>query len=127
MACIQCGFQLTLHFSHGHHAFAIQMTTSLGKSLIFNLNHGCTRTFKVSHGALRIEGIAKASIGIHNDRHLDAIGDVRQGLRHFGGCGEANVRSAQAGVGNRRTRQIQGFKAGLLSDQSTEGIVNAGG
>ena len=80
------------------------MAATLGEGLVFNLNHGGTRTFKVAHRALHVEGIPKARIGIHNDWHAHAVGDIGQCVGHLAGCGQANVRAAQAGVGNGRAR-----------------------
>ena len=100
------------------------MTAAFGKCLIFNLNHGSACTLKIAHGTLRVECIAKAGIGIDYHGQCNTVSDVRQGLRHFCGRGEANVRATQTRIGNRGTRQIQGFKPCLLGNQSAEGIVH---
>ena len=77
------------------------MAAAFGESLVFDLDHRGPGALKVTHGALGVERIAKARVGIDDDRDVHPVGDVGQGLRHFGGGRQADVRAAQAGIGDR--------------------------
>ena len=103
------------------------MAAALGKGLVFNLQHGGAGLLESAHGAHGVERVAKAGVGVHDDRNADALGDAGQGVGHFGGGGQADVGAAQPRVGNRRAGQVERFKAGLLGDQGGEGVVDPGG
>ncbi|MNS99289.1 hypothetical protein D3C72_1336880 [compost metagenome] len=119
--------QLAAHFGGGDHRLAVEMAAALGKGLVFQLDHRGARAFKAAHRALRVQRIAKARVGIHDDRRGHALGDPRQRVLHFRIGGQADVRAPQPGVGDGRARQVQRVKTRLLGDERRQGIVDAGG
>ena len=94
MAHIHRCLELAAHLSHRHHGFPVEVAAALGKTLIFNLHHGCASTLKTAHGALGVERVAKAGVGIHDDGRAHALGDAGQRVFNLGVSGQSHVRAA---------------------------------
>ena len=125
-ARVQRGLELAAHLGHGHHGFAVQVPATLGKALVLNLDHGGACALKAAHGALGVECVAKARVGVADDGRAHALGDAGQGVFHLGVGGQAHVGAAQPRVGNGSARQVQRLKARLLRHQGAQGVVHAG-
>ncbi len=126
VACVDSGFEFAAHLCRGDDGFAVQMPTALGKALVFQLDHGRARALKAAHGALHIQRVAKAGVGIDDDGRGHPLSDARQRVLHLGKGGQANVGAGQARVGDGRAREVQRLKARLLGHQRGERVVHAG-
>ncbi len=73
------------------------MAATLGEDLIFDLDRAGTCTFKHAHGALQIDGVAKAGVAVGQNRQLSDNGDD---FGSFTGGGEPHVGAANARHGN---------------------------
>ena len=125
-ARVQRGLELAAHLAYRHHRLAVQVPAALGKALVLNLDHGGACALKAAHGALGVEGVAEAGVGIDDDGRAHALGDAGQGVFHLGVGGQAHVGAAQPRVGNGSARQVQRLKARLLRHQGAQGVVHAG-
>ena len=93
--------EFALHLRNAHHILARQVTTSLGKGLVFELNHLRTRALKLFDRSLGVQSISKPRVRIDNDRQIHALGDQRERLTDLRGGGQAHIRAPQAGIGDR--------------------------
>ncbi|MNV56391.1 hypothetical protein D3C71_1486710 [compost metagenome] len=120
------GAQLAAHLGGGDHGLAVEVAAALGKGLVFQLDHGRARPLEAAHGALRVQRIAKAGIGIDDDGRGHPFGNAGQRVFDLGVRGQADVRAAQARIGDGRAGQVQRAKARLFGHQRRQGVVDAG-
>jgi hypothetical protein len=71
------------------------VAAAFGKGLVFDLKHGGAGLLKSAYRAHGVERIAKAGVGVDDDRNAHALGDPGQAVSHLGGGGEADLAIAR--------------------------------
>src|SRR5665213_333185 len=127
MAGIDRRLDLIGHLGGRDQRLIVEMSATLGKTLIFDLDRLRARLLKQTHRAIDSERVAVAGIGIDNEIGVDAVADQRDRINDFGETDQANVRPSQPRIGDGSTRYIERVKTGLRCDQCSERIVNTGG
>ena len=101
------------------------MPAALGKILVLDLDRVGARALEQAHGALDIERIAVAGVGVDHEMRAHAVADQRDGLDHLVHADQADVGAAEPRIGDGRAGDIERLEAGLLRDQRGERVVDA--
>ena len=103
------------------------MTAALGKVLILDLDRVGAGALQKAHGALHIERIAVAGVGVDNEMCADAVADQRDGLHHLAHPDQADIGTAEPRIGDAGAGDVERFEARALGDERGQRIVHAGG
>ena len=124
-SCIERGTQLATHLGGRHQRLAVEVAATLREALVFELHHRGAGALEAAHGALHIQRIAEAGVGVDDHRQLDAVSDSREGVLHLAVGRQAHVRTTEPRVRDQCARQVQRLEAGLLGDQRRQRVVGA--
>ena len=92
MAGIERGLDLADHFARRDQPLVVEMAAALGEVLIFDLDRVGAGALEHPHGALDVERIAVAGVGIDDQRHPNPVADQRSTRLHdFVHADEADV------------------------------------
>ncbi len=92
---------------------AVEVSAPFGRGLVLELQRTGAGAFVHAGGALNVEGVAEAVVGVHHHRQVDAVADQRHGLGHLGrGC-QADVGPAEAGVGDGGAGKVERLEPGV--------------
>ena len=114
------------HFLRRDQRLVVEMAAALGEVLVLELDGVGAGALEQTHGALDIERIAVAGVGVDDEMRADAVADQRQRLDHLAHADEADVGPAEPRVGDGRAGDVERLEAGLLGDQRRQRIVDAG-
>ena len=74
------------HLLRRDQRLAVEMAAALGKILVLELDRVGAGALEQAHGALHIERVAIAGVGIDDQMGADAVADQRDGLRPPRSC-----------------------------------------
>ena len=101
------------------------MAAALRKALIFQLNRRGPGAFQQPHGALHVQRVAEAGIGVHHHRQRHPVAHPRAHIRRLGHGHQPDIGRAELGVGDGGPGQVHRFEPGLLGKRGRKGVVNA--
>ena len=90
------------------------MAAALGEILILDLDGVGPGTLQQPHGALDIECIAVAGVGIDDEVRVDTVSDQRHGIDHLAQADQTDIRAPQSGIGDGRAGDIERIKTGRV-------------
>ena len=102
------------------------MAAALGEILVLDLDRVRAGALEQAHGALDIERIAIAGVGIDDEMGAHAVADQRDRFDHLVHAHQADVRAAEPRIGDAGAGDIKRLEAGPLGDQRGERIIDAG-
>jgi hypothetical protein len=103
-----------------------EVPAALGARLIFDLHRGGAVALEQANGALDVERVAVAGVGVDHQVERAALVDVGQGLRDLGEAHQTDVRTTEPAVCDARPGEVRGVEAGLLGDHGPKRVVDAG-
>ena len=87
------------------------MAAALGKLLVLELDRAGAGALEQPHGALDVERVAVAGVGVDDQMGVDAVADQRDGVDDLAHGDEADVGAAEPRVGDRRAGDIERLEA----------------
>ena len=102
------------------------MAAAFGEILILDLDGVGAGAFQKAHGALHIERIAIAGIGIDDQMSVDAVTDQRHRLHHFAHADETDIRPSEPRIGNAGAGYVERVKARTFGNERGQRVINAG-
>ena len=67
-----------------------------------------------AHGALHVEGVAVAGVGVDDERRGDPVADQRHRFHDLVHGDEADIRPPEARIGNPRAGHVERLESGPL-------------
>jgi hypothetical protein len=101
------------------------MAATFGEVLILNLDGTGAGAFQKAHGALDVERVAVAGVGVDDEMSADPVADERDRLHDFVHADEADVGPPEPRIGNAGAGDVQRLEAGAFGNKGGERIVNA--
>ena len=125
-ACIARGLDLADHFAGFNHFFAIEVAAALGADLVFQLDAVGPGALQGAHGVVGVQRVAKAGVGIDDQRHLYRVADAGGVVGDVGQAHKALVGQAKPHIGHASAGHINGFKAHVGHQAGGHGVERAG-
>ena len=126
VARVERRLDLADHFGGRDQHFVVEMAAALRKILVLDLDRVGAGALEQADGALDIEGIAVAGVGIDDQMCAHAVADQRDGFHHLAHAHQADVGPAEPGIGDAGARDVKRVEPGLLCDQRCERVIDAG-
>ena len=92
----------------------VEMAAALGKVLVLDLDRVGAGAFEQPHGALDIERVTVAGVGVDDEMGGDAVADQRDGIGDFAHADEADVRPPEPRIGDGRAGNIERLETGAV-------------
>jgi hypothetical protein len=124
--CIARGLDLANHLAGLHHVLAAEVPASLRRNLVFELDAVGARALQGAHCVVGVEGIAKAGVGVHDQRQLHGVADAGGVVGDVGEAHEGLVGQAEPHVGNASAGDVNGLEAQVCHHAGREGVERAG-
>ena len=125
-ARIHRSLDLADHLLRGDQRLVRQMAATFGDGLVLELDSAGAGAFEDAHGALDVQRIAIAGVGVHDQRRLDALADMGQRIGHLAHGHETDVGAPELGIGDGGARQIERLESRIGGDGGGEGIEHPG-
>ena len=110
----------------GYASLTLEEPAPLRKNLIFKMHGRRARRLVLPHGALGVDGVAVARIGVGDHRNPHGVGDVAQIADHFRHAGKAHVRQADLSRSSV-ARHVDRLCAFSFGDERGEPVVDERG
>jgi hypothetical protein len=105
---------------------AREMTAALRMHLVFQLYAVGPGPLQRAHRVIDVERIAKAGVGIDDQRQLHRIADARRVLGDFMQAHEALVGHGKPHIGHAGAGDVDGLEAQVFDELGRQGIERAG-
>jgi hypothetical protein len=102
------------------------VAAALGADLVFELNAVGTGTLQRAHGVVGVDGVAKAGVGIDQQRHFHGVADAGRMVGDIAETHETLVGHAEPHIGHASTGHIDGFKAQIGNQPRRHGVEGSG-
>ena len=113
------------HLRRRNQRLVVEMAAALGKVLVLELDGIGAGALEQAHGALDIERVAVAGIGIDHEMRRHAVADQADGLDHLAHADQPDVGAAEPRIGDGRAGDVERLEAGLFGDQRGERVIDA--
>ena len=124
-ARIDRGADLAAHLLRRDQRLAVEMAAALGEVLVLELDRGGAGALELADGAMDVQRVAVAGVGVDDQVRGHAVADQRQRLGHLGHGDEPDVRPAEPRVGDGGAGDVERLEAGLRRDQRGERVIDA--
>ena len=125
-ACVHGRLDLAQHLVGGNHLLAVEMPAALGADLVFELDAVGPRALQHPHRVVGVERVAKAGVGIDDERQVHRVADARRVVGNVGEAHEGLVGQAEPHVGHACAGHVKGFKPQVGHHAGREGVEGAG-
>ena len=128
LAGINGGLDLADHLFHGNDLTAGHVAALLGHDLVLELNDGDAGLLILADGALHVDGVAEAGVGVGDDEGVaGSFHGVGSAHDHFAHGHQADVGLAEVGGALAVAGHVHGVEAEVSNDLRGESVVAAGG
>ncbi len=105
--------------------FSDEVPAALGIALVLDLQRGGAGAFVDPHGALGVQRVAEAVVGVDDHRQVGAVADQRHRVGHLRERGQADIGPAQPGIGDRGAGEIQRLEPRVRRKRGGQRVVDA--
>ena len=117
---------LAQHLVERNDMLAVEMAAFFRKLLILDLNPGSARALKHLHSANRVERVAKARIGVDQQRKTDHVRDRIDVRGDLAQRRQADVRHTKIHVGDAGAGYVNRLESGILDHPREQPIGGSG-
>ena len=109
----------------GKHILSSKVAAALEYDLVLKLEAISASALERYHGVVHIQHVAKAGVGINDQRQTNCVRYARCGVCYLGQTQEALIRQAEPHVGDASAGDIEGLEAQIFDDPSRQRINSA--